>query len=144
MRTKEPIMNSKTPKHILSSATIVLNKKQELLLIKGPKRGWEFPGGQVEEGESLVDAAVRETKEETGLDVEISKFCGIFQNTTDSICNTLYLANVIGGKLTTTPEALEVGFFPIEDALNMVTYRNFKERIEYCLDPTKQPFLVVF
>ena len=37
----------------------------EILLIKGPIRGWEMPGGVVEEGESLKDAAVRETKEES-------------------------------------------------------------------------------
>lgn len=51
------------PKHIVSAATIVLNDKNEILLIKGPKRGWEMPGGQVEEGESIKEAAIRETKE---------------------------------------------------------------------------------
>lgn len=68
------------PKHILSAAAIVVNDKKELLLIKGPRRDWEMPGGQVEEGESLSQAVVRETKEESGIDIEIIKFCGIFQN----------------------------------------------------------------
>lgn len=86
-----------TPKHIVSAATIVLNSKNEILLIKGPKRGWEMPGGQVEEGESLTAAAIRETKEESGIDVEILKFCGIFQNVEKCICNTLFLAKPIGG-----------------------------------------------
>ena len=57
------------PKHIVSAASIVLNEKNELLLIKGPRRGWEIPGGQVEEGESLTDAVIRETKEESGIDI---------------------------------------------------------------------------
>lgn len=86
-----------TPKHIVSAATIVLNSHNEILLIKGPKRGWEMPGGQVEEGESLTAAAIRETKEESGIDVEILKFCGIFQNVEKCICNTLFLAKPIGG-----------------------------------------------
>lgn len=50
-----------------------------------------MPGGQVEEGESLMDAAIRETKEESGIDIEITKFCGVFQNVSGSICNTLLL-----------------------------------------------------
>lgn len=132
------------PKHIVSAATIVINENNEILLIKGPRRGWEMPGGQVEEGESLKEAAIRETKEESGIDIEIIKFCGIFQNVNRSICNTLFLAKPIGGELTTTPESLEVGFFPIEQALEMVTFKNFRKRIELCLDDDAQPFLIEF
>jgi 8-oxo-dGTP diphosphatase len=132
------------PKHIISAATIVLNDKNELLLIKGPRRGWEMPGGQVEEGESLMDAAIRETKEESGIDIEIIKFCGIFQNVERSICNTLYLGRAIGGVPTTSSESLEVGFFPIEEALEMVEFKNFRQRIELCLDEKSHPFLIEF
>ncbi|RFB14776.1 NUDIX domain-containing protein [Bacillus sp. HNG] len=132
------------PKHIVSAATIVINENNEILLIYGPKRGWEMPGGQVEEGESLREAAIRETKEETGIDIEVLKFCGIFQNVNRSICNTLFLAKPVGGKLTTSPESLEVGFYPVEQALEMVTFMNFRERIECCLEEDSQPFLIEF
>ncbi|WP_156960160.1 NUDIX hydrolase [Oceanobacillus manasiensis] len=132
------------PKHIVSAATIVLNDNQEVLLIKGPKRGWEMPGGQVEEGESVIDAAIRETKEESGIEVEITRFCGMFQNIERSICNTLFLAKPVGGKPTTSPESLEVGFFPIENALEMIEWKNFRQRIEYCLDESLQPFCITF
>lgn len=132
------------PKHVISAATIILNDQNEILLIKGPRRGWEMPGGQVEEGESLKDAAIRETKEESGIDIEITKFCGVFQNVSGSICNTLFLGTPIGGKLTTSTESLEVGFFPIEKALEMVTWKNFRQRIEYCLDDKLQPFYIAF
>lgn len=134
----------KIPKHIVSAATIVVNDKDELLLIKGPRRGWEIPGGQVEEGESLKEAAIRETKEESGIDVEITRFCGIYQNVDRSICNTLFLAKPIGGVPTTSSESLEVGFFPIEQALEMVTWKNFRQRIEHCLDESTHPFYVEF
>ncbi|SMF69404.1 ADP-ribose pyrophosphatase YjhB, NUDIX family [Paenibacillus uliginis N3/975] len=132
------------PKHFISAAAIVLNERNEILLIKGPDRGWEMPGGVVEEGESLINAAIRETKEESGIDIEVTKFCGVFQNLHQSICNTLFLGRPIGGELTTTPESLEVGFFPIEVALEKVTWGNFKQRIEYCLNEELHPFYVDF
>lgn len=132
------------PKHIISAATVVMNEQNQILLIKGPRRGWEMPGGQVEEGESLKEAAIRETKEESGIDIEVLKFCGVFQNVAASICNTLFLAKPIGGKLTTSSESIEVGYFPIEEALLMVTWNNFKQRIEYCLNEEKHPFYIEF
>ncbi|WP_261132181.1 NUDIX hydrolase [Bacillus sp. Marseille-Q3570] len=145
MISKQNIQNTYSPpKHIVSAATIVINEKGDILLIKGPRRGWEMPGGQVEEGESLKKAAIRETKEETGIDIEELEFCGVFQNVNRSICNTLFLARPVGGKLTTSPESLEVGFFPIEEALEMVTWGNFKQRIEYSLNKNKHPFYVEF
>jgi 8-oxo-dGTP diphosphatase len=133
-----------TPKHIVSAAAIILNEKNELLLIKGPRRGWEMPGGQVEEGESLKEAAIRETKEECGLDIEVTKFCGVFQNVSGSICNTLFLAKPVGGKLTTTSECVDFGYFPIKEALDMVTWKNFRQRFEYCLNEELHPFYVEF
>lgn len=133
-----------TPKHIVSAATIVLNEQKEILLIKGPRRGWEMPGGQVEEGESLKEAAIRETKEESGIDIEVIKFCGVYQNVRESICNTLFLGRPTGGELTTSSESLEVGFFPINQALELVTWNNFRQRIEYCLNEKLHPFYVAF
>lgn len=76
----------------------------------------------MEEGESLSQAAIRETKEESGIDIEIIKFCGIFQNVSNSICNTLFLVRPVGGELIRSPECLESGFFPIEEALGKVEW----------------------
>lgn len=55
------------------------NTNQVVVLDKIKKEGWEgltFPGGKVEENESLMAAAIREAKEETGLDIENLKFVG--------------------------------------------------------------------
>jgi 8-oxo-dGTP diphosphatase len=132
------------PKHIVSAAAIVVNDNNEILLINGPRRGWEMPGGQVEEGESLSQAAIRETKEESGIDIEIIKFCGIFQNVGNSICNTLFLAKPIGGEPIRTSESLESAFFPIVEALNKVKWKDFRQRIEYCLRSEMHPFYIEF
>ena len=57
--------------HFVSVAGLVTNDNGEVLLIKSPRRGWEYPGGMVEPGETLQDALLREVKEEAGIDVEI-------------------------------------------------------------------------
>lgn len=132
------------PKHIVTAGAIVLNDQKEILLIKGPHRGWEPPGGRVEVGESIRDAAIRETKEESGIDIEIINFCGIFQDVRNSVCSTLFVGKAIGGVPTTSAESLEVGFFPLNEALEMVTWISFRERIEYCLKPELQPFCIEF
>ena len=132
------------PKHIVTAGAIVMNDQNQILLIKGPRRGWEPPGGRVEVGESIRDAAIRETKEESGIDIEVIKFCGIFQDVTGSICSTLFLGKPIGGEPTRSSESLEVGFFPLDEALEMVTWKTFRQRIKYCLNPDLQPFYIEF
>ena len=131
-------------KHFVSAGVVVLNSQREILLIKGPRRGWEPPGGVVEQGESIELAAIREVKEETGIDIEIVKFCGIFQNVTVGVVNTIWLGKPISGEPQTSEESLEVGYFTIEQALEMVTWPTFRQRIEFALDESQHPFFVAW
>lgn len=60
----------------------LVHRGEELLLQNREKKdwqGWTMPGGHVEPGESIVDSAIREMKEETGLDVSCLKLCGVKQ-----------------------------------------------------------------
>lgn len=132
------------PKHFVSAAVIVVNEQGDLLLIKGPRRGWEPPGGQVELGEPIALAAIREVKEETGIDIEIVKFCGIFQNLKGNVVNTLWLGKPIAGEMATSSESLEVGYFTVAQAKTMVTWPTFVQRIEMVLDAATHPFCVSF
>jgi ADP-ribose pyrophosphatase YjhB (NUDIX family) len=132
------------PRHVVSAAVTVVNHRNEILLVKSPRRGWEIPGGQVELGESLRDAAVRETEEESGVVVEITAFCGIFQTIGRSICNALFAGRPIGGELRTSAESIEVGWYALPAALDKVTHPTFRSRIEMSLDASRWPFLVEY
>ncbi|WP_175989235.1 NUDIX hydrolase [Bacillus sp. Marseille-Q1617] len=69
------------PTHIVAVGGIVEDKKGNILLVRTVHRGWETPGGQVEAGENLMDALMREIKEESGIDVEVSQMIGVYSNT---------------------------------------------------------------
>lgn len=133
----------KHPKHRVIAVAVVINEENKILLLNGPKRGWEMPAGHVEEGESLSSAAVRETKEETGIDIEILRFCGIFQDVKGSISSVLFMAKPIGGQFTTSSESTELGYFEIEAAKKLVSWTSFREQIEHCIDRT-DPFVYEF
>ena len=69
-----------------------------------PGRGlWTFPGGSVDFGETATDAAVRETFEETGLEVELTGLHNVYTYPAAPII-IVYRARVTGGKLTTCDE----------------------------------------
>ena len=132
------------PKHVVTAAAVVLNEQRELLLVRSPRRGWEMPGGQVEQGEPARAAAAREVYEETGLVVEITAFCGVFQNVERELCNLLFRGNCVGGTLTTSSESPELGWFPLPEALAKITHPTFRQRIEMCLDESTWPFFVEY
>lgn len=77
MGIKEWVM----PTHIIATAGIVLNDKDEILMVKTHNSGWVFPGGQVEVGENVIDAVKREIMEETGVDIEVGEVFCISSNT---------------------------------------------------------------
>lgn len=130
-------------KFIVSASVIVLNENNDILLMRG-RRGWEMPQGCVEQGETIRQAAIREVKEETGMDIELIHFCGIYQNITRGVCNHIFTGKPIGGTLTTSDESDEVGYFSLEQADEMITWGNFKERIHKALDEREHPFLIEF
>lgn len=68
----------------LGTGIIVVNEKGEVLMGKRIKTGqWTLPGGKVEKGETYEQTIVRETKEETGLDIEIVKTLGLAESILD-------------------------------------------------------------
>lgn len=131
---------SEPSRHSVAAAVMVRNAEGNMLLIKGLRRGWEPPGGIVELGESIRDGAIREVKEEAGIDVEITKFCGVFQSVSKGVVATMWLGRAIGGELTTSEESLEVGFFTVEQAKELITHPYFHEWLAFALDESKHPF----
>ncbi|MFF0625525.1 NUDIX domain-containing protein [Streptomyces sp. NPDC004296] len=124
-----PAANSLVP----AASAVVVDDRGRILLQRRRDNGmWALPGGVMHIGESLPDCAVRETCEETGLEVEIVGIVGTYSNPRHvfayddgevrqefSVC---FLARPVSGELAVSEESTDVRWFaPGEiDALAMV------------------------
>ena len=74
---------------------------------------WVFPGGYVDRGESTIEAAVRETREESHLEVATRSLLGVYSYPKSPNVIIVYVADVVGGTLAAGDESTEAGTFPL-------------------------------
>jgi len=130
---------------VASVNVVVTNAAGEVLLIRrSDNDNWAVPGGAIDLGESLVQAAVRETREETGIDCEVTGLVGIYTDPKHVILYTsngearqefsiLLTAVATGGQPTPSSESSEVRWVPREDVAGYQMDRSMRLRIEHYL-----------
>jgi ADP-ribose pyrophosphatase YjhB (NUDIX family) len=95
---------------------VLAERRGRLLLVQRghePKVGeWSFPSGFVDAGEVVEEAAAREAKEETGLEVKIQGLLGVYSAPGDPVIFIAYAARVVRGRIEVGPECRDARFFP--------------------------------
>lgn len=121
------------PRHIVAASALVQNAAGDLLLVRTYKRGWEVPGGQVEIGESLIEAAVRETQEEAGVTIRISGLGTVQSNLSRGLVIFGFFGEYLGGELSPSDETPEVAWVPREQMLARITHPAIYDRVRFLL-----------
>ncbi|WP_328410957.1 NUDIX hydrolase [Nocardia sp. NBC_00403] len=111
---------------------------------------YSIPGGGLDAGETVTAAVVREVREETGIDVEVSGLVGIFSNPDHVIAyddgevrqefSICFRADPVGGTLRTSSESKEVLWIAAQDIPALDIHPSIALRIERGLQQTDGPF----
>jgi 8-oxo-dGTP diphosphatase len=121
--------------------TIIRMPDHRLVLVRRaiePGYGlWVFPGGYVDRGEEITEAAIREAREECGLHVRLDGLINIYSYKGRVPIIIVYAASVVGGELCTDDECLESGLFrPDEIPWDELAFRSTGEALR---DYLRQP-----
>src|ERR1700741_1959922 len=142
-----PAANSLVP----STTAVVTDQHDRIVLIKRRDNDlWALPGGGMQLGESIVDTAVREVKEETGLDVEVTGLIGVYTNPhhvmayTDgevrqqfSLCLPTRL---IRGELHIDSESTDIAWARVQDIESLSMHPSMRLRIQHYLEQRPTPY----
>jgi ADP-ribose pyrophosphatase YjhB (NUDIX family) len=139
-------------KIVPAASAIVTNQEGNILLQRRSDNDlWALPGGAMEVGETIGETAVREVKEETGLDVEPEYLVGIYTNPKHVVAfsdgevrqqfSLCFACKLLGGVMQVSEESSEVGFFSPEEIEHLDMHPSIRLRLQHYLEYRKQPYI---
>jgi 8-oxo-dGTP diphosphatase len=126
---------SEQPRHVVAVTGFVTNDEGRILLVRVARRGWEMPGGQVEEGEDLVSALRREVAEDSGCAVDVADLVGVYARVGEPALVVLVFGcvRVDGDARPRDDDVLEAGWFTTDDARRLVSQPAAAHRLDDAL-----------
>jgi ADP-ribose pyrophosphatase YjhB (NUDIX family) len=137
---------------IPAASAVITDEEGRVLLGKRTDNTlWTIPGGTMKPGETIAETAIREVKEETGVDVEVLSLIGIYSNPNHvveysdgevrqqfSVC---FACRRVGGELATSDETSEVGYFSPDELEVLEIHPSIRLRIQHFLERRSGPYL---
>ena len=143
-----PSPNSLVP----AASAIVTNDRGEILMQRRVDNNfWALPGGTMDFGETIVQTAEREVREETGIDVRVDGIVGTFSDPRHIIeysdgevrqqFNICFHAKLVGGQLRSSNESTEVRWIPPRQLRDLEIHHSTRRRLEHFLQHPDTPHL---
>ncbi|MGW5172974.1 NUDIX domain-containing protein [Streptomyces sp. NPDC004082] len=141
------------PNSLVVAASAVVTDAEGRILLQRRRDNdlWALPGGGMEMTDSLPGTAVREVKEETGLDVEVTGLVGTYTDPRHVIAytdgevrrqfNVCFTARVVGGRLAISDESTELRFVPVEELTELPMHHTQQLRLRHFLEERDRPYL---
>lgn len=133
------------------SALVVDNRGAILMQRRRDSGNWSLPGGVMEIGETLEQCVIRETKEESGLDIEITGLLGIYTDPEHIIAyadgevrqefNITFYGRVRSGQLAVSDESTEVRFVHPDELTHLPVHDTVRLRLQHHSEKRTQPYL---
>lgn len=132
-------------------SALVQDGQGRILLIRRSDNGkYSVPGGGLEAGETVAQAVVREVREETGIEVDVTELVGVFSNPEHVIAyddgevrqefSICFRAQPIGGKLRTSEESSEVEWVRPAELSERDIHPSILLRIQKGLESSDSPY----
>jgi 8-oxo-dGTP diphosphatase len=119
--------------HTVGVCGVVRDGEGRVLLVRTAEAGWELPGGRVEAGEDLLEALLREVREESGCSLDsVGRLIGVYLAV--EVSTVMFAFHARSG--TANPSAgddedsLEAAWFDVDSALTKVTHAREHQRLE--------------
>jgi ADP-ribose pyrophosphatase YjhB (NUDIX family) len=131
----------------------VINDAGDVLLIRRTDNdNWALPGGAMDIGETIAEAGVRETREETGIECEIVRLVGVYTNPRHVMlytsngevrqeCSLVFAARPTGGEPRTSSESREVRWVGPAELDRHPMHPSMRQRVQHLLERRDAPFI---
>ncbi|GAB3127052.1 NUDIX domain-containing protein [Streptomyces calidiresistens] len=137
---------------VVAASAVVTDDRGRVLIQRRRDSGlWALPGGGMEMTDSLPGAAVREVREETGLEVEITGLVGTYTDPRHVIAysdgevrrqfNACFTARVVGGTLAISDESTELRFVAPGELDDLPMHHTQRLRLNHFLEGRERPHL---